>query len=251
MKKQKKLMYVQSLFFLLVFVLLALIVINEKKETILTPKATKKIEEYLETNYTSLKETVETSTPNYQNKSFKMKITNKKNKHHYFYVTYSKRKISDTYQEDYVEGKSLITYLEKEITNEIKEKEKKSIRVTIQNTLNNFTQSVQEKLISEKELLNLKIYTIEEELPIKEWNSKEILKEIETTITKYNKDNITPKNYTFTITDTKEITKSIKIENITEDFIKKEDRLERINDIINNNNSKQLIDSKITYQYLN
>ena len=64
MKKQKKLMYVQSLFFLLVFVLLALIVINEKKETILTPKATKKIEEYLETNYTSLKETVETSTPN-------------------------------------------------------------------------------------------------------------------------------------------------------------------------------------------
>ena len=38
-----------------------------------------------------------------------MKVTNKLNKNHYFYITYSNKKITDTYKEDYLEGRTLLT----------------------------------------------------------------------------------------------------------------------------------------------
>ena len=62
---------------------------------------------------------------------------------------------------------------------------------------------------------------------------------------------ITPKNYTLTITNQKEITNSIEIANITTEFINNPHKEEIIRDIINDKKSLLLKESKITYKYKN
>ena len=65
------------------------------------------------------------------------------------------------------------------------------------------------------------------------------------------KEEIYPKYYVFIINNTNEITKSIEINNIQEDFINNPNREDIIKDILNNNNSKLLNDNNITFKYLN
>ena len=65
------------------------------------------------------------------------------------------------------------------------------------------------------------------------------------------KKEIDPKYYVFIINYTNEITKSIEINNIQEDFINNSNKEDIIKDILNNNNSKLLNDNNITFKYLN
>ena len=51
MNKQRRLLYGQALFTILIMVSLTLIIINEKKNIILIPKIEKKIDSYIEENY--------------------------------------------------------------------------------------------------------------------------------------------------------------------------------------------------------
>ena len=44
-----------------------------------------------------------------------MKVKNIKNKNHYFYIKYSNKKITDTYKEDYIQGKSLLNEIQKNL----------------------------------------------------------------------------------------------------------------------------------------
>ena len=102
------------------------------------------------------------------------------------------------------------------------------------------------RIIKENNLLQLKFYTIEIELMINKWDASTILDQIINSISIYNSKNITPKSYTFIITNEEDITESIEIKNINKDSITKE----IIQDILDDNYSKRLRDNKIKYNYL-
>ena len=83
----------------------------------------------------------------------------KTNNNLYFYITYSNKKITDTYQKDYIEGKSLITHLNKKIQKNISKKTNKNYKASINNTYDNFSKKVKKALLKEKDIESLKIYT--------------------------------------------------------------------------------------------
>ena len=64
-------------------------------------------------------------------------------------------------------------------------------------------------------------------------------------------EKITPKYYVITIIKADEITKSIRISNITDDFINLNNKEEIIDDILNEKETDRLEKSKITYKYEN
>ncbi len=249
MKKQKKLLFARNIFFFLIMIAFTVIIMSEKKETILIPKITDKINQYIEENYN--KDNFNLGKVQYNNQKYSMKISSKENKKRYFYIYYSKKKITDTYQEDFIQGKSILSTIQKNIQKEIETKLKNHISVEITTTLDQFTESVQERIIKEDNLLELKIYNIKEEIIISNWNEKDITKTLETYLLKYKEHNINPKYFIITITDNQDITKSIEISNITLDFPNNQNKETIISDIINDNNSSLLKSNIITYKYKN
>lgn len=242
MNKQKKLLLERSIFILIVFVALGVIVITEKFGNIMIPKASKKINTYVEEKYKDLN--LKTNDVTFKNTTYTMKVESKENKHHYFYINYYNRKITDTYKKDYVEGKNLLNYLKKKLKKEINNKTNTNCDIEITSTLDKYTELVQEKIIKEDNLLELKFYIIKKELVIDKWDEETITNKINNFLEKF--ENITPKSYTITITNKEDITESIEIKNITNEVTK-----EIISDIINNKKSDLLKENKITYKYLN
>lgn len=251
MNKQKKLALARSVFIFVVFVSLGVIVVTEKASFLLIPKVQEKVDTYINNNYSSLKESLDINEVKYKNTVYEVKATSKKNKNHYFYIYYQNKKISDTYKDDYLNGKNLLTNIENKLKKEIKNKTSISCDVEILSTLDNYTSKVQERIINEENLLELKFYTIKEEILIENWNAKEITAAINNLISNVSLNNITPKNYKVIITNKKDITESIEITNLTENFIINPYQEQIINDIIKNNNSKLLKENKIKYKYLN
>lgn len=248
MNTQNKLTMQMAIFFLIVFVLFGTIVINEKKNELFLPKIENSINEYINENYSSLE--LKKEEIKIEDDTFTMKVMNKTNNNLYFYITYSNKKITDTYQKDYVEGKSLITYLNKQIEKTIKSKTNYNYKVSINNTYDKFSSKVQETLLKEENIESLKIYTIETEITTS-WDSTTITNKISDIMTTLNNKKITPKNYTITITDQNDITKSVKISNLTIKNIENNNLYIIINDIINNNKTNILSENDITYEYLN
>lgn len=249
MKKEKRLLLARNIFTFSIIMIFTIIIVIEKKETIILPKVENKITQYIENTYP--KEDLQLGKIKYNNEKYSMKVSSTKNKKRYFYIYYSNKTITDTYQEDYIKGKTLLTSIEKELQKTIKKKTNKEPTIKIETTLDQFTDTVRERIIKEDNLLELKIYIIIDELLIKNWNQQEILKEIENYISIYNKEKITPKKFNLTITNQKEITNSIEISNITSEFINNLEKKEIINDIINDRNTSLLKKSKITYKYKN
>ena len=180
-----------------------------------------------------------------------MKVSSKDNNNRFFYIYYTKAGITDSYQEDYLEGKSFLSNLKKDLEKSIKSIVNTKVTVEIPTTLDQYTDAVRERILNEDNLLELKFYIIKEELFIKEWDPTEIEKQIELCINKYNNSNITPKSFTIIINNDNEITESIEINNLTTDFINNPSKIEIINDILNDNNSILLKTNKITYVYKN
>lgn len=238
----------RGIFTLLIITLLGLIVVNEKGGELFSPKINEKINIYIDENYSNIKNNIKLSPIEYNNKTFKTTIKSKENDNHYFNITYSKGKITDTYITDYKEGKNLLNHIEESISKEISNKTNIKCIINMTTTLDNYSEKIQERLIDEDNLINLKVYYIEKELIIKEWNNETILKEITNFIDNMNKNNIEPKYYKIIITEEKDITNSIEINNITNDFINDKNKSIIINDILNN---KELENSNITFKYLN
>ena len=117
--------------------------------------------------------------------------------------------------------------------------------------MNNYTSAVQERIIKEDNLLQLKFFTISKELYLESFDTIEIDNQIKEIIKQYKEKNITPKSYTITIINKKDITKAIEISNITEDFINNLSSKQIIDAIIKENNEQLLKANKITYKYLN
>ncbi len=244
MNKQKKLIIGRGIFVFIVFVALGIIVCTEKFGNILTPKITKKINTYIEEKYKDLD--LKTNKVKFKNTTYTMKVESKENKNHYFYIKYFNKKITDTYKKDYLEGNRLLTHIKNKLNKEINNKTNTSCDIEITSTLNKYTDIVQERIIKEDNLLELKFFIVKKEIIIDNWDEETITNKINNFINKFETNNITPKSYTITITNKEDITESIKIKNITNKVDK-----DIIHDIIKDKKSDLLKENKITYKYLN
>lgn len=251
MQKQKHLLFARNVFLFIIFVIFGVIIVTEKSAGILTPKIQEEMDAYIENNYSSITNSINKKDAKYNKTIYKRKIVSKENKNHYFYIIYKNKKIKDTYKEDYLEGKNLLNHIKKTLEKEITNTTNLNTKVKINTTLNNYTKSVQERIIKEDNLKELKFYTIEKEIIIDNWNSKDITEEIHNIIAKYYNNKITPKSYTITITNKKDITESIRISNLTENFLINTSKEQIIDDIIKDKNSTILKENKIEYKYLN
>jgi len=251
-KEQKKLKLQMFIFTIFIFVAFSLIIINEKSASILIPKVEDKLNNYIETNYKDIKNDINISKVTYKTPKYIMKISNKKNKNHYFYIYYQNKKITDTYKKDYKEGKQLINHCNNIIQKDInKITNTNKYKTSINIKLNKLTTGVQERIINEEDLLNLRIYNIEKEFKVDQINKETISKLIKDEITYIENNNINPGTYKFIFTEKDDITNSLEISNITYKFINNNSYNEIINDIINDNNSKLVKNADIEYKYLN
>ena len=251
-KEQKRLKLQMFIFTVFIIVAFGIIIINEKSSTILIPKVEEKFNNYITENYKDIENDINKSKVTYKATKYTMKVTNKTNKYHYFYIYYQDKKITDTYKKDYKEGKQVLnhsnTIIQKEI-NKITNSNK--YKTSINKKLNSFTNEIQERIIKEDNLVNLRIYNIEKELKIDKINSDNISKLIKEEITYIENNNINPRTYKFIFTDKNDISNSLEISNITYKFINNDSYNEIINDIINDNNSKLVKNTGIEYKYLN
>ena len=247
MNEGKKLTIQMALFFLVIFVVFGTIVIKEKQNIIFLPKIENSISEYMNNTYQNL--SLEKDKVTEKNNVFTMKVKNIKNKNHYFYIKYSNKKITDTYKTDYLEGKTILKHLSTKLEKDIYKETNISYKISFDNKFNNYSEKVQ-KLLLEENIKTLKVYTIEKETTTS-WEINNITKILTDTMTTLEKKQFTPKNYTFIITNEKDITQSVKINNIKSSLINENKLQIIISDIINNNKSNILAENKITYEYLN
>ena len=251
MSEQKKLIIGRGIFVFIITVLFGLLIVNEKASTILLPKVKDKMNTYINENYKDIINELNIGDVTYKNNDFIMKVCSKINPDYYFLVKYKNKKINDSYQEDYIEGKQLFQKIEKNLETEINNETNSKCEVKIIATLDKFTTKVQERIIKEDNLKELKFYSINLNIEVNSWDYKTITKAISDNIYLYKSKNITPKYYKITITNKNDITQSIEISNITNEFIENQYKEYIIYDIITNNNSQLLQQSKITYKYLN
>ena len=247
MNEGKKLTIQMALFFLVIFVVFGTIVIKEKQNIIFLPKIENSISKYMNDTYQDL--SLEKDKVTEENNVFTMKVKNIKNKNHYFYIKYSNKKITDTYKTDYLEGKTILNHLSTKLEKDIYKETNITYKVSFDNKFNNYSEKVQ-KLLLEENIKTLKVYTIEKEITTS-WEINNITKILTDTMTTLEKKQFTPKNYTFIITNEKDITQSIKINNLKSSLINENKLQIIISDIINNNKSNILAENKITYEYLN
>lgn len=249
--KKRNLIIGRAIFTLAIIILFGLIIMKEKGAQIFAPKVKQKFSSYVENNYNKQKNHFITNDITYKDNKFQMKIVSKNNKHLYFYLTYTNGDINDTYQKDYKEGKTLLTYLNKKLSKNIYKKTQQKCSVHNISKLNQYTKKVQTKIIDEDNLLKLKYYYVEKEISIDKWTSDEIVNQINNFIIKTESQDITPNYYSFIFTNNTDITDSIKISHIKNDFPKNTNNKLIINDIINKNKSDILMQSNIKYEYLN
>lgn len=247
---KNSLIFGRALFTLVIIIIFGLIIINEKGGKIFLPKVTNKINDYINEKYNQIEKDIIIEKIDYNNKVFKAKIVSKHNNNLYFYIIYKNKKIYDTYKKDYIEGNSILNYLNKKIEKEINEKTNTKYKVYPIATLDKYTNNVKDNIIKEQELLSLKYYYLEKEITTDITSEK-----ITNIITKYIKSNeensIKPKYYKFIIINKNDSTNVIQISNITEEFVYIPNNEQIIKDILNKNNSILLEESKIKYKYLN
>ncbi len=251
MKEQNKLLFARNIFACLLFFSLAMIVFFEKKDLLLSKKVQKQMNNYIETHYSNLKNNVTIGKISFKKNTYTIKITSKDNKNLYFFINNKKKKITDTYQKDYYEGKTLLDTLPKKLEKDIKDLTHTSVNVKIVTTLDQHIKSIQERIMKEDNLLQLKFYSIEKTILIENWNEDTITKSIIETINIYNEKDITPKYYTLNLMNKSNMNDSLQISNLTEDFISNPKKKQIIIDILNDNNSKLLKENNITYQSIN
>ncbi len=249
MNSKNSLIIGRGIFLIIVVVSLGLIIMNEKGGALFQQKASQKIEEYIEENFKELP--IEKGETVFKDNGFITTIKSKKNSHHTFQIQYKNRKITDTFQEDFKEGKTLFQHINKSLEKEIKKRTKIDVKIKEINTLDKYSEKVQERIIKEENLLELKYYYLQKELTIKEWNPDEVTNSIEEIIQVMNEKNITPKYYDFTITNADDITTSIIIHNIPSTFNELEDKKQIIEDILNNKETDVIKENKITFEYQN
>ena len=172
MKKQLKLTLSMALLFLITFVSFGTIIINEKKEELFMPHIKNKLENYLKDNYNDLSN-LKTDI-SYNKDKFILKVISEENKNYYFNIYYKNKKITDSYQNDYIEGNTYLNYLEKKLEKEIKKDLDIKTSINIITTLDSMTSKTKKNVLLEKDIKQLEIYTLSSKLIIEEWNTLSI-----------------------------------------------------------------------------
>lgn len=248
MRQEKRLRLKMTIFYLIIFVSFGVIVLNEKLAPLNINKIDKKFNTYINDNYSEIKDELKKTKTDYKKTKYQLKIINKKNKNYYFYLYYSNKKITSTYKKDYIEGQSILKYLNKKLTKEINTLTNDNYIVTINNKLNDYNTYTKEQIINENNIINLKIYTLSKSIIINNFNDTEIIKELNNMININDKNNINPESYNITLTSKNDNKKEIIIYNITDEIIKSNDINNIINDIINNKKSDIIKKNNITFK---
>lgn len=251
MNKYKKLNIARGIFAFIIFVAFGIIICTEKGGDFLIPKVQEKLNEYLTTNYTNIINDTIQEEIIYKDRTFTMKIYDKKNKNHYFYVKYDNGKITDTYQEDYIKGQNILNEIKNNLEQEIYNKTKIKVKVEILSSLDKYTSKVQELILKKQNLLNVKIYSLAISIDLKPWNGENASIVITNTLNTFIENNINPKSYTITINNLDEITDTIEIYNINNEFVNNKYKKEILDDIIKNKKSDLLENNNITFKHLN
>ena len=236
------------IFLIIVFVSLTILVTGEKISPLMVNKIDKKLDDYIKEQYKLTD--IKTTKTTYKDTKYQKKVINKSNDKYYFIIYYNKKKITDTYKEDYIEGKTFLKYISKSIENNIYKKTNNKYSISINNKLDKFTDEVKNKVLKEDNLESLSIYTLSYELKTI-FDYKTISKQIIDIDNNLSKNNINPKSYEITITNNKDITKSINIKGINRDIIKTNNLYIIISDIISNKKSTIIEENNITFEYLN
>lgn len=239
------------LLFLLVFVTFGVIIVTEKLAPYYTNKVEKKLTAYLKESHADIKENLNISKVTYDKTKYQMKVTSKENKYLYFYIFYKNKKITSTYNSDYLEGNSLFNKLEKNLKQKIKKETSLETEVSMNTTLNKYTKVIQQEIIKNKKIHNLKVYNITLDLIVSAITTQELTTQLTKINQKLNTNNITPSYYNITYTDKQDITNALEIKNLSKEIIESSSFPRIIDDIINKTESDILKTNKITYHYLN
>ena len=248
MKQDKKLMLGMTLLFFITFVSFGTLVVTEKLAPFYTDKIKDKITAYIKENYKEEQKNLTIGKVTYKLQKYQAKVYNKNNKNLYFNVTYQNKKITDTYQKDYLEGKTLLTTTEKILEQKIKKELNKKVTITFPLTLDKYTTQIKETLIN-NDLENINLYNINLSItsPLE---TSAIVENIEKTATELRTIKINPNHYNIKITNKNE-NKKLTINNLTQQTLQKYTLTQIINDIINNNESDIIKTNNISYQYSN
>lgn len=251
MKEQKKLTLGMAIFTFIIFVSFGVIILNEKSAPYFAPKIEKKLIDYLNTKYKDEYNDFDIGTTIYSKTKYNLKVTAKKNKNLYFNIFYDNKKITDTYEKDYKQGKTLLNSITKKIEDKLKNKYNQDFNIIMSKSLDEYSKQIQDNLILKNDLKSLKIYTLETTITSK-WNTNDIGSKIIKLNNNLKEENLTPKSYNITIINSKDATKSVKISNLTTEVIEDSTLLSSIiSDIIKNENSELLKQNNITYKYFN
>lgn len=249
MKERKKLTLQMAIFTFIIFVSFGIIILNENIAPYFSKKIDKRLNTYLQENYSSIINTLKVGNTNYENTEYRLKVTSKENKNLYFYLKFSDKKITDTYKEDYEQGKTLLTKITKDVENTLKEKYHKDFKITILGTLDKFGPKIKEQILKE-DILSIPIYNLETDITTS-WDIKSIIKNIESFNSTLLNDNINAKNYNLILIDKAKENRSVKIINLNDKLIIDETKMESIiNDILKGKKSKLLDDNNIKYEQI-
>lgn len=209
---ESKLFFEMTIFFFIVILCFGLLIIKEKSTSFRKEKVSKKIDEYINSNYKYIKNELKKDKIKYENNAYYIKIYNNENKDLNFIISYKNKKITSTYKKDYLEGKSLFNVLEKNMNDKLKKintnSTYKNLKITYDLKLNNCTDIIKNKLIKGNYDLNL--YTINDKKTIV-LNSNTLQNEIIKLHEYIISIGLNPKNYNLTYTDLNNETKSINI----------------------------------------
>ncbi|MDO4996842.1 MAG: hypothetical protein Q4E69_06645 [Bacilli bacterium] len=251
MKERNKLTLQMSLLFLVVLVVFGVIIVNEKLSPLKIPKVTEKLNVYINDNYKDILNNVEMQEVEYKEMKYQTKLVSKENENYYFYIYYENKKITDTYKKDYVEGQSILNYQKDKIIEHIKKKTKSNYTITMSRTLDKYTDSLKEKIITSNKPESLKIYNLEANITVSKFDTNHITKTIKAFNDNLTSKSINPKTYTLIVTNPDNEDIAVKINNLTSDTIENDDFINIINDIINKKKSNLLSNYDIDYEYLN
>lgn len=251
MKQDKKLMLGMILLFLICFVSFGVIIVNEKMAPYYIPKIDNKLNEYLKEKYSNILNDVKIGTTKYERTKYNLIVSNKENKNLNFRVYYDNKKITDTYNKDYLEGKTLLKYFESKTEKDINKLIPGDYDVSINNTLDKFTATVYDTLLKSSSILDLRIYNLTVSISVNKFNGEDVSNNILKLYDRLNKFSITPKTFSFIITDKNDITKAVRIDNIMNTNFDSGSINQIIDDIINEKESTLLSENNITYKYLN
>lgn len=211
-KTESKLFFEMTIFFFIIVLCFGLLVIKEKSTSFKKEKVSNKINEYINSNYKDIKDELKKDKIEYKNNIYSMKLYNSKNKDLNFVINYKNKKITSTYKEDYLEGKSLFSILEKNMNDKLSKintnNTYKDLKITYDLKLNNCTDNIKNKIINGN--YDLSLYTVNDKRTIN-LNSTTLQNEITKLHEYITLIKLNPKNYNLTYTDLNNETKSINI----------------------------------------